>query len=1060
MGDNNGNHGRNNANGAVAVRDGGSISYQCPMLTASNYTSWAIKMESIMDAQGIWDAIEPPDNTEVDVKIRKKARAFIFQTLPEDILLQVAKHKEAKEVWDALKIRNLGADRVQKARIQTLNREFELLSMKENESVDDFSSRIGTIASKFRALGSTIAEATQVKKLLNSAPDRLLPIVASIEQYSDLETMPFEEAVGRLKAFEERVKPLGQSKSSSDQLLFSRAEGQKQAGRGRGTNASDHFRGRGRGRGRYNSRGRGGRFPSNSFRKDDQRNQTSKQEKRCYNCDKYGHFAADCRAPRRNEDEANFTTQDDDQTLLMVTKDMVLLNEEKVFPNVYAKDKSEAGTWYLDNGASNHMTGNREFFSELIERTGRVRFGDGSAVNIKGKGSILLQCKNGDQKLITNVYYIPELCNNILSLGQFDEGGCKIIIKDGTLCLYEKSGAALMKVKRTQNRLYKINLQTALPICFLAKVNEKAWLWHARLGHLNFDALNKLTGKKMAEGIPLIDHHSQLCDACLVGKQRSSSLPSKASYRASQPLELIHADLCGPITPSTPAGNKYFLLLVDDFSRFMWIRMLKTKDEAYGAFRIFKEAVEKETGYKVKALRTDRGGEFTSTKFEQLCSEHGIKRFLTAPYTPQQNGVVERRNQTVLGTTRSLLKTMKMPRWMWGEGVRHAVYVLNRTPTKAVEDMTPYEALKRRKPKLNYLKVFGCTAHVKVPSVKLTKLDDRSEPMVYLGSEPGSKAYRLYNPRSKRVVVSRDAKFEEDKPWSWLDELKEDEDWVDFSVENESHFDSAQTSPNQSEGNSVESNSSSPNQSEGNSVADSSSTLNSSENNSSPLDDSNQSFLGPNSPISSANYGSVDGSPVSSSHYDDTPPKGFRDMNDVHSRTQVLQQIPFSRPYFDDSDHLLLNEEPATFSEANDDEEWRLAMQEELRSIEKNNTWRLVQPPNGVKPIGLRWVYKTKKDAKGNITRYKARLVAKGYVQKQGAKELWQNSNSSTVFLKMRLNCIQHPEPFPSLDLSYNTIDDIFEEEDSLHGLPFILERENYSHHEAAFELQVSIFGL
>ncbi|KAD5961655.1 hypothetical protein E3N88_13128 [Mikania micrantha] len=167
-------------------------------------------------------------------------------------------------------------------------------------------------------------------------------------------------------------------------------------------------------------------------------------------------------------------------------------------------------------------------------QTGRVRFGNGSAVDIKGKGSILLQCKNGDQKLITNVYYIPEFCNNILSLGQFDEGGCKIIIEDGTLCLYEKSGAALMKIKRTQNRLYKINLQTALPI----------------------------------------------------------------SFRESMAL----ACLSRPITPSTPAGNKYFLLLVDDFSRFMWVRIFKAKDEAYGAFKIFKKAVEKETGYKVRTV--------------------------------------------------------------------------------------------------------------------------------------------------------------------------------------------------------------------------------------------------------------------------------------------------------------------------------------------------------------------------------------------------------------------------------------------------------------------------
>ncbi|KAD7477103.1 hypothetical protein E3N88_00239 [Mikania micrantha] len=139
MGDYDDNNGRNNPNGGVVVRDGGSISYQCPMFTASNYTSWANKRESIMDTQGIWDAIKPPDNTEVDVKIRKKTRAFIFQTLPEYILLRVAKHKDAKEVWDALKIRNLGANRVQKPRIQTLNREFEFISMKESESQWDVS---------------------------------------------------------------------------------------------------------------------------------------------------------------------------------------------------------------------------------------------------------------------------------------------------------------------------------------------------------------------------------------------------------------------------------------------------------------------------------------------------------------------------------------------------------------------------------------------------------------------------------------------------------------------------------------------------------------------------------------------------------------------------------------------------------------------------------------------------------------------------------------------------------------------------------------------------------
>ncbi|XP_076951987.1 uncharacterized protein LOC143625568 [Bidens hawaiensis] len=136
-------------------------------------------MESFMDAQGIWDAIEPPEGDDVDDKVMKKARAFIFQALPEDILLQVSCHKEAKDVWNALKVRYLGAERVQQARIQTLNRKFELLSMKEADSIDDYASKIGGIVSKFQTLGMTIEEKVLVKKLLTSAPTRFLPIVAT-----------------------------------------------------------------------------------------------------------------------------------------------------------------------------------------------------------------------------------------------------------------------------------------------------------------------------------------------------------------------------------------------------------------------------------------------------------------------------------------------------------------------------------------------------------------------------------------------------------------------------------------------------------------------------------------------------------------------------------------------------------------------------------------------------------------------------------------------------------------------------------------------------------------
>ncbi|KAD4179568.1 hypothetical protein E3N88_28159 [Mikania micrantha] len=588
----------------------------------------------------------------------------------------------------------------------------------------------------------------------------------------------------------------------------------------------------------------------------------------------FGHFSADCRAPRRAEEEANLVREDDEPTLLMAkcSQEMVILNEEKVFPSIYAKEENNEGMWYLDNGASNHMTGNREHFCELNEKTvGQVRFGDESAVEIKGKGSILLQCKNGDQRLVTNVYYIPSLCNNILSLGQFDEGGNKIVINNGVLWMYERSGATLMKVKRGPNRLYKIKLQTVLPTCFLSKMDDTAWLWHARLGHINFETLRSMTKEGMADGLPIIDHKSELCEACLARKHR----------RAEKPLELIHADLCGPIAPCTSSGNRYFLLLVDDFSRFMWVYIIRSKDQAYEAFCKFKSVAESEFGCKVKALRTDRGAEFTSSRFEQLCSEDGIQRYLTAPYTPQQNGVVERKNQTVLGATRSMMKAMNLPQWLWGETVRHAVYLLNRTPTKALEGKTPYEALKGRKPRLSHLKVFGCKAYVKVPSIKTTKLDDRSTTMVHLGSEPGSKAYRFYNPLTKRICVNRDAHFDETKSWNWNKEEQEAEFYVDADEPADSPL-ATETSPVQSM------------QTELNAAAQHTSPAESSGSPSGPVN--SPVFNGESSPSSPSYSSSSMGSNQTgnnSPEYDDTPIHGFRSVSNVYDITHTIQQVDF-----------------------------------------------------------------------------------------------------------------------------------------------------------------------
>jgi hypothetical protein len=164
------------------------------------------------------------------------------------------------------------------------------------------------------------------------------------------------------------------------------------------------------------------------------------------------------------------------------------------------------------------------------------------------------------------------------------------------------------------------------------------------------------------------------------------------------------------------------------------------------AFVAFQARAEAEAGKKLGTLRTNRGGEFTACSFVDHCAKEGIQRHLTAPYSPEQNGVVERRNQTVMGMARSMLKAMKMPGWFWGEAVVTAVYVLNRSPTQSVEGRTPYEVWHGSKLSVHHFRTFGCVAHVKQGSKRLSKLEDHSTPMVFIGYEPGSKAWRFYDP--------------------------------------------------------------------------------------------------------------------------------------------------------------------------------------------------------------------------------------------------------------------------------------------------------------------------
>jgi len=612
-----------------------------------------------------------------------------------------------------------------------------------------------------------------------------------------------------LKAFDERTRRgAGGARSDNGQLLLTQSEWEARQKRstGEGSGGGRSHDGGSRGRGRGRGGGRGGRGGQGEAAKDG----GSKRDKshiKCFKCHNNGHYANRC-PEKKKEEEAHHvrTVETEPSVLLAETVELrlhehietmslhseVYLEESKVMPALYfveeGDEESMNNVWYLDNGASNHMSGVRQMFRDIDHTvSGKVRFGDGSFVEIMGKGSILFQGRSGDQWLLHDIYYVPKLKSNLISLGQLTEIGHRIVMDDDEIVVTEKNPHRLiMRVQRAVNRTYKIELAPVNPICMLTSIGDEAWLWHGRLGHVNFQAMKKLVDKEMVGGVPLIQHPDQVCQDCLTAKQTRMLFPHSALWRADEPLKLVHVDLCGPITPSTAGGNKYFMLLVDDCTRWTQVYMLKNKDQAVDAFVKYKADVENSSSHKLKILRSDRGGEFLAKSFQSVCEQAGIKHQFTAPYSPQQNGVVERKNRTVMEMARAMLKSMNLPGRFWAEAVRHAVYLLNRLPTKAMGDRTPYEGWNGRKPNLSHLRVFGCKGHVKTVKPHLKKLEDRSVPMVYFGIEEGSKAHRMCNPQDNRIVVSRDVVFEESQKWSW--EAEEERDFTKNREEGDGQF--------------------------------------------------------------------------------------------------------------------------------------------------------------------------------------------------------------------------------------------------------------------------------
>ena len=286
-------------------------------------------------------------------------------------------------------------------------------------------------------------------------------------------------------------------------------------------------------------------------------------------------------------------------------------------------------------------------------------------------------------------------------------------------------------------------------------------LLHRRLCHLSYSKIDQLINKGLVTGVAVQGNmpSDAVCEPCLAGKQHRDPFPKQASTRMTEPLSLVHSDLHGPLPVQTFSHFRYWISFIDDYSRFAHVFLLKNKSEAFGAFKRYKALVENQLGCSIKMLRDDKGGEYVSHKFDQLTWEAGISRQRTAPGTPQQNGVAERFNRTAEERITAMLADAGLPLQFWGEAVNAYMEVHNVCPTSAVPDATPHQRFLKVLPDISHFRRFGCPAFVHVPKKERKHLHSHTRKCVMVGYQPGTKAWRFWDPALRKIIISRDAVF-------------------------------------------------------------------------------------------------------------------------------------------------------------------------------------------------------------------------------------------------------------------------------------------------------------
>src|SRR4051812_37492124 len=554
-----------------------------------------------------------------------------------------------------------------------------------------------------------------------------------------------------------------------------------------------------------------------------------------------------------------------------------------------------------------------------------MRVGNGSRVDVMAVGTLSLVLPSGLVLNLNKCYYVPALSMNIISGScllqdsysfKSENNGCSIYMSN---IFYGHApivnGLFLLNLERDETHIHNIEAKR----CKVDSDNT-TYLWHCRLGLIGVKRMKKLHSDGLSDSLDFESFDT--CEPCLMGKMTKTPF-SGTMERASDLLEIIHTDVCGPMSVSTRGGYRYFLTFTDDLSRYGYIYLMKHKSETFEKFKEFQSEVENQRSRKIKFLRSDRGGEYLSYDFLTHLKASGIVSQLTPPGTPQRNGVSERRNRTLLDMVRSMMSLTDLPLSFWGYALETVALTLNRAPSKSVE-MTSYELWFGKKPKLSFLKVWGCEAYVK--KLQPDKLEPKAEKCVFIGYPKETIGYTFYHRSEGKIFVAKNESFLEkefllkDVTGRKVELVEVVEPSLELASSAAPEVVHVAPTPIREEAN----------------------------------DDDHETLV------------EVTTEPRRSTRNRTTP--------DWYNPVMSVMLV-------DNTDDPVTYEEAMMSPNSN---KWQEAMKSEIGSMYENHVWTLVDLPDGRKAVENKWIFKKKTDVDGNVTVYKARLVAKGFRQIQG----------------------------------------------------------------------------